>query len=66
VWEIAFLTELFPMLGRSTTVQRDNVIYHLDYRERPNWDLLQESLVSTSRRKAEELIKKYSHVMKEV
>jgi hypothetical protein len=66
VWEIAFLTELFPMLGRSTTVQRDNVIYHLDYHERPNWDLLQESLISTSRRKAEDLIKKYNHVMKDV
>jgi glycosyltransferase involved in cell wall biosynthesis len=65
VWEIAFLTELFPLLGRSTTVQRDNVIYHLDYHERPNWDLLQESLVSTSRRKAEELIKKYAGVMKD-
>jgi len=65
VWEIAFLTELFPLLGRTTTVQRDNVIYHLDYHERPNWDLLQESLVSTSRRKAEDLISKYSHVMKE-
>jgi hypothetical protein len=65
VWEIAFLTELFPLLGRSATVQSDNVIYHLDYHERPNWDLLQESLISTSRRKAEELIKKYSGVMKE-
>lgn len=65
VWEIAFLTELFPLLGRSATVQSENVIYHLDYHERPNWDLLQESLVSTSRRKAEELIKKYSSVMRE-
>lgn len=65
VWEIAFLTELFPLLGRSATVQSENVIYHLDYHERPNWDLLQESLVITSRKKAEELIKKYSGVMKE-
>ncbi len=63
VWEIAFLTELFPLLGRSATVQSENVIYHLDYHERPNWDLLQESLVSASRKKAEELIKKYSSVM---
>lgn len=63
VWEIAFLTELFPLLGRSATVQSENVIYHLDYHERPNWDLLQESLVSNSRKKAEELIKKYSSVM---
>lgn len=59
VWEIAFLTELFPMLNRSTLVQNDNVIYHLDYQERPNWDLLEENLVRTSRRKAEELVEKY-------
>lgn len=65
VWEIAFLTELFPMLNRSTFVQMDNVIYHLDYHERPNWDLLQEDLVRKSRRKAEELVKKYSGVMRE-
>ena len=39
VWEIAFLTDLFPLLDRSITVQDDNVIYHLDYHERPNWDL---------------------------
>jgi hypothetical protein len=63
VWEIAFLTELFPMLGRSTTVQSENVIYHLDYHERPNWDLLQESLVHNSRRKAQELVAKYTSVM---
>ncbi|MDQ3927706.1 MAG: glycosyltransferase family 2 protein [Chloroflexota bacterium] len=63
VWEIAFLTELFPLLGRTTNVQNDNVIYHLDYHERPNWDLLQEDLVRTSRRKAEELVGKYSKVM---
>jgi hypothetical protein len=65
VWEIAFLTELLPLLGRSITVQDDNVIYHLDYHERPNWDLLQESLVSNSRRKAEELIAKYTRAMRE-
>jgi GT2 family glycosyltransferase len=63
VWEIAFLTELFPILRRSTTVQSENVIYHLDYHERPNWDLLQESLVHNSRRKAQELAAKYSSVM---
>lgn len=63
VWEIAFLTELFPLIGRSTTVQNNNVIYHLDYHERPNWDLLQESLVHNSRRKAQELLAKYTSVM---
>lgn len=64
VWEIAFLTELFPLLGRPTHVQPDNVIYHLDYHERPNWDLLQEDLVRNSRRKAEELVGKYMSVMR--
>jgi len=63
VWEIAFLTELFPLLDRSIHVQQENVIFHLDFQERPNWDLLQEDLVRKSRRKAEELIKKYSGVM---
>jgi hypothetical protein len=63
VWEIAFLTELFPLLGRETLVQDHNVIYHLDYHERPNWDLLQEDLVRTSRRKAEQLVAKYRKVM---
>lgn len=64
MWEIAFLTELFPLLGRSTMVQNENVIYHLDYYERPNWDLRQESLVSNSRKKAENLIAKYRKAMK--
>lgn len=63
VWEIAFLTELFPMLNRSTCVQNENVIYHLDYHERPNWDLLQEDLIRASRDKAQELIGKYRSVM---
>lgn len=63
VWEIAFLTELFPMLNRLTYVQDENVIYHLDYHERPNWDLLQEDLVRASRAKAQELVAKYRTVM---
>lgn len=62
VWEIAFLTELFPLLGRVTHVQTDNIIYHLDYNERPNWDLLQENLVHKSRQKAEQLVGKYTGV----
>lgn len=64
MWEIAFLTELFPLLGRSAHVQNENVIYHLDYHERPNWDLRQESLVSNSRKRAEELVAKYKRAMK--
>ena len=65
VWEIAFLTELFPLLNRSIQVQGDNVIYHLDYNERPNWDLLQENLVHNSREAAEKLVAKYKGVMRE-
>lgn len=64
VWEIAFLTELFPLLNRSTHVQRDNVIYHLDYHERPNWDLLQESLIHNSHDVAQRLMQKYQAVMR--
>jgi hypothetical protein len=63
VWEIAFLTELFPLLNRSIHVQEDNIVYHLDYNERPNWDLLQENLVHNSRSVAEKLVAKYRNVM---
>jgi hypothetical protein len=63
VWEIAFLTELFPMLNRSTHVQQDNVIFHLDFQERPNWDLLREDLVRNSRVKASELVAKYGKLL---
>lgn len=35
LWEKAFLSELFPALGRSCEVRPDCVSYHLDYRERP-------------------------------
>jgi hypothetical protein len=60
VWEVGFLTELFPLLGRPGYVQADNVIYHLDYSERPNWDLLREDLLRHSRRKARELVLRYA------
>jgi hypothetical protein len=63
VWEIAFLTELFPMLKRSTHVQSDNVIFHLDFQERPNWDLLREDLVRNSRAKASDLVAKYGKML---
>jgi hypothetical protein len=48
------------MLNRSTYVQADNVIFHLDFQERPNWDLLREDLVRNSREKARALVAKYS------
>jgi glycosyltransferase involved in cell wall biosynthesis len=59
VWEIGFLTELFPLLGRPGYAQPDNVIYHLDYHERPNWELMRDDLLRTSRHKAEELVRRY-------
>ncbi len=34
-WEKAFLSELFPALGRTCEVRADCISYHLDYRERP-------------------------------
>jgi Glycosyl transferase family 2 len=34
-WEKAFLSELFPALGRECQVRSDCLSYHLDYRERP-------------------------------
>jgi glycosyltransferase involved in cell wall biosynthesis len=60
VWEIGFLTELFPLLGRPGYAQPDNVIYHLDYHERPNWELMRDDLLRTSRRKAHELVLHYA------
>jgi hypothetical protein len=35
LWEKAFLSELFPSLGRESEVRQDCLSYHLDYRERP-------------------------------
>jgi hypothetical protein len=60
VWELAFLTELFPALGRSCEVQKDNVSYHLDYHRGVRWDLMEEKLLRNSQRKVEELIEKYA------
>ncbi len=56
VWEVAFLTELFQGLGRDCVLQEDNVIYHLDYRARQNWDLAERQLIQTSRQRAAGLI----------
>ena len=59
VWEIAFLTAVFPLLGRQCAVQSDNVIYHLDYHERPSWDLEQPEVAARSVARARELAEKY-------
>ncbi|TAK31344.1 MAG: glycosyltransferase family 2 protein [Chloroflexota bacterium] len=60
VWEIAFLSRLFPLLGRRCVVQNDNVIYHLDYHERPKWDLLEPQLVRSSTTMARDLVRKHA------
>jgi len=60
VWETAFLTSLFPMLGRKCVIQDDNIVYHLDYNERAEWELWEGSQVHTSAAKAEELVAKYA------
>lgn len=59
VWELAFLTELFPALGRVTEVQRETVSYHLDYGGGMRWDLMEEVLLETTRRELERLVAKH-------
>jgi hypothetical protein len=60
VWELEFLTELFPMLGRKTEVQMDTVSYHLDYGGGTRWDLMEETLLATTRRELNRLVAKYA------
>jgi DNA-binding transcriptional ArsR family regulator len=60
VWELEFLTELFPALGRATEVQHDTVSYHLDYGGGTRWDLMEEALLATTRRELNRLIAKYA------
>jgi len=60
VWELEFLTELFPALGRVTEVQHDTVSYHLDYSAGTRWDLMEEALLATTRRELNRLIGKYA------
>ncbi len=60
VWELEFLTELFPALGRVTEVQHDTVSYHLDYGGSTRWDLMEEALAATTRRELHRLIAKYA------
>lgn len=58
VWELAFLTELFPALGRTAEVQPDNVSYHLDYHRGVRWELMEQTLLWASRRKVAELVER--------
>ena len=60
VWELEFLTELFPALGRTTEVQHETVSYHLDYGGGTRWDLMEESLLATTRRELNRLVAKYA------
>jgi hypothetical protein len=62
VWELEFLTELFPALGRTTEVQMDTVSYHLDYDGGTRWDLMEESLLAATRRELNRLVAKYAPV----
>ena len=60
MWELEFLTELFPFLGRTTEVQQETVSYHLDYGGSPRWDLMEEALLATTRRELHRLVAKYA------
>jgi len=48
LWEKAFLSELFPALGRESEIRQDCLSYHLDYRERPVRYRIDDSLVQAS------------------
>jgi hypothetical protein len=60
VWELEFLTELFPALGRTTEVQHETISYHLDYGGGTRWDLMEEALRATTLRELKRLIAKYA------
>jgi hypothetical protein len=48
LWEKAFLSELFPALGRTSEVRADCLSYHLDYRERPVRYRIDDGIVQAS------------------
>jgi hypothetical protein len=48
LWEKAFLSELFPALGRQCEVRADCLSYHLDYRERPVRYRIDDTIISDS------------------
>src|SRR5688500_13294461 len=60
VWQLAFLTELFPALDRHCEVQPDNVSYHLDYHRGVRWDLMEQKLLWSSQQKVVELVEKHT------
>jgi hypothetical protein len=48
LWEKAFLSELFPALGRECQVRQDCLSYHLDYRERPVRSRIDDAIIQAS------------------
>jgi hypothetical protein len=58
-WDIAFLSALFPAMGRSAVVDKSHIVYHMDYQERPNWNLMEDELIHVSIRRAQELAARY-------
>lgn len=62
VWELAFMTELFPALGRATEILSDTVSYHLDYGSGTRWDLMEETLLATTRGELHRLMRKHNQV----
>ncbi len=58
-WDIAFISALIPAMGRSAMVDKQHLVYHMDYQERPNWNLVEDDLIRNSVRRAEELAAKY-------
>ncbi len=55
MWEKAFLSELFPALGRDCQVRSDCLSYHLDYSERPVRHRIDDEIIQTSVARAREL-----------
>ncbi len=60
VWELAFLTELLPALGRATELHAATVSYHLDYGGNIRWDLMEETLLNNTRRHLTRLVAKHA------
>lgn len=60
VWELAFLTELFPALNRTTEILQETVSYHLDYGGSMRWDLMEETLLNSTRKVMHGLIARHA------
>ncbi|MFN0072644.1 MAG: glycosyltransferase family A protein [Chloroflexota bacterium] len=58
LWEKAFLSELFPSLGREAVVLDECSSYHLDYKERPLRHTVDERVVTASVARAREMAQK--------